>query len=59
MLCAGVALPSIDQDFHAAFDSQLRDCAMPPPHTFTVLDTAELTLAQTVSASEEWVDTLS
>jgi hypothetical protein len=50
---------SIDQDFHAAFDAQLRDSAVPPPHTFTLLDTTELTPAQTVAASEEWVRTLS
>lgn len=50
--------PSLDLDFNAAFDAKLRECTVPSPHTFTVLDTASLATALTIAAGEEWATAL-
>lgn len=47
--------PAIDVGFHQSFDGQLAGCSVDPPHTLTLLNTVDRSVAETVRAGRDWV----
>lgn len=50
--------PALDVGFHVGFDQRLRGCTLPAPHSFTLLDTVNRPVADTVGRGRDWVEAL-
>jgi len=46
--------PTIDVGFHQSFDAALPGCTVDPPHTLTLVNTIDRTVADTVQAGRDW-----